>query len=78
MKVRVEILRWEGDTEPRVLGTILHETHSLEAVASAAQGVIESGELPGRADGYRIVTERGSEFYGWADSAGDLFEPSHS
>lgn len=77
MKVTVEILRWEDGKKPKVLGAIRHESHSLEAVAAAAQGVIDSGELPGKVDGYRIVTERGSEFFGWADRAADLFVPPH-
>ena len=76
MKVRIEILRWDHGAEPKVLGAIHHESHSLEAVASAAQGVIDSGELPGKVDGFRIVTENGSEFFGWADPAADLFEPA--
>jgi hypothetical protein len=78
MKVTIEILRWGDGQAPKVLGSIQHESHSLEAVASAAQGVIDSGELPGKVDGYRIVTENGTEFFGWADPAADLFEPSHS
>jgi hypothetical protein len=78
MKVRVELLRWDHGPEPQVLGAIQHESHSLEAVASAAQGVIDSGELPGKVDGYRIVTEGGAEFFGWADPAADLLEPSYS
>ena len=76
MRVRVEILRYQKGEELKVLGAIQHESHSLEAVASAAQGVIDSGELPERADGYRIITESGTEFYGWADPVPDLFEPS--
>ena len=74
MKVRIEILRWNHRGEPIVLGAIQHESHSLDAVASAAQGVIDSGELPGKVDGFRIVTENGSEFFGWRDLAADLFE----
>ena len=74
MKVRIEILRWNDRGEPKVLGAIQHESHSLEAVASAAQGVIESGKLPCKVDGFRIVTENGSEFFGWTDPAADLFE----
>ena len=75
MKVRIEILRWNARGEPQVLGAIQHESHSLEVIVTAAQGVIDSGELPGKVDGFRIVTENGSEFFGWADSAADLFEP---
>jgi hypothetical protein len=76
MKVRIEILRWNNRGEPKVLGAIEHEGNSLDAVASAAQGVIDSGELPGKVDGFRIVTENGSEFFGWTDTAADLFEPA--
>ena len=76
MKVRVEILRFEDGTAPKVVGAIQHESHSLQAVASAAQRVIDSRQLPGKVDGYRIVTESGAEFFGWADVDADLFEHS--
>ena len=65
MKVRVDILRWENSGEqPKVLHSLAHETHSIEAVDAAAQGVVASD---GPANGYRIVTESGIELYGWAD-----------
>ena len=44
---------------------VTHNAHALERVAAAAQSVIDSGQLPERVDGYRIVTESGTEFYGW-------------
>jgi hypothetical protein len=66
MKVTIEILRFEHG-EQRVIGTITHETHAIEPVAAAAQGVIDSGELPEPVDGYRIVTETGAEYYGWPE-----------
>jgi hypothetical protein len=67
MKVTVEILRIGGGEQPKVLHSLTHEAHSLEAVAAAAQGVIDSGELPGQVDGYRLTTESGLEMYGWPD-----------
>ena len=67
MKVTVEILRWDGGEQPRVLHALTHETHSLEAVAAAAQGVIDSGEWPDQVDGYRLTTESGLEVFGWPD-----------
>jgi hypothetical protein len=67
MKVRVDILRWENSgEEPKVLHSLAHETHSIQAVDAAAQGVIASAELS-EANGYRIVTESGTELYGFAD-----------
>jgi hypothetical protein len=30
-------------------------------------GVVDSGELPGSVDGYRIVTDSGAEYYGWSE-----------
>jgi hypothetical protein len=69
MKVTVEILRWEGGGHPKVLHTLTHESHSVELVAAAAQGVIDSGELPERVDGYRLTTENGLELYGWPDQS---------
>ncbi len=67
MKVTVEILRWDEGEEPKVLHSLSHDCHSLETVAAAAQGVVNSGELPGRVDGYRLITESGVELYGWPD-----------
>ena len=64
MKVTIEILRFEHGAQ-KVIGTITHETHAIEPVAAAAQGVIDSGDLLGSVDGYRIVTETGAEYYGW-------------
>jgi hypothetical protein len=66
MRVRVEILRWEGDGPPKVVHAIAHESHSLQAVKASVERVIESAELPEAPDGYRIVTEGGTELYGWA------------
>jgi hypothetical protein len=67
MKVTVEILRWEGGEQPTVLHKFSHDSHSLETVVAAAQGVIDSSELPERVDGYRLITDTGVEFYGWPD-----------
>ena len=61
MKLRIEMLRFEQ----KVIGSITHEAHAIAPVAAAAQGVLDSAELPGSVDGYRIVTETGAEFYGW-------------
>jgi hypothetical protein len=63
MKVRVELLRWEGREQPRVLHSMTHESHSLDVVTAAAQGVVDEPEIG--ADAYRIVTETGVELYGW-------------
>jgi hypothetical protein len=64
MKVTIELLRFEHG-EQRVVGAITHETHAIESVAAAAQGVIDCDELSKPVDGYRIVTEGGAEYYGW-------------
>jgi hypothetical protein len=34
---------------------------------AAAQGVVDSLELPEQPNGYRITTEAGIELYGWRD-----------
>ena len=64
MKVRIEILRFEQG-EQKVIGAITHDARAIGAVAAAAQGIVDSGQLPERVDGYRIITESGQEFYGW-------------
>jgi hypothetical protein len=67
MKIRVEILRWENSEEPRVLYSLSHEGHSMGAIKRALESVMESVPLPDPPHGYRIVTESGTELYGWAD-----------
>jgi hypothetical protein len=67
MKVRVEILRWEDEgADPRVIHALSHESHSLDAVKATIEGVIESVDLAETAHGYRIITESGTELYGWS------------
>ena len=70
MKVSVELLQWQDGGEPRVLHRMSHESHSLETVAAALQNVLNSPEIPLRPDGYRIITEGGTELYGWPDVSG--------
>jgi hypothetical protein len=71
MKVSVELLRWQDGDQPKVLHRISHESHSLETVAAALQSVLNSPETPLRPDGYRIITEGGTELYGWPDARRD-------
>jgi hypothetical protein len=66
MKVTIELLRWENSEHPTVLSAISHDSHSIETVAAAAQNVIDSPDFD-HVDGYRLVTEGGTEFYGWPD-----------
>jgi hypothetical protein len=60
------MLRWENDQGPKVIHTLSHDCHSLETVVAAAQGVLDSLDLPEQPNGYRITTEAGTELYGWA------------
>jgi hypothetical protein len=69
MKVSVELLRWREGGEPQVLHRIVHESHSLQTVAAALRNAVNSPEISREADGYRIVTEAGTELYGWPDTA---------
>jgi hypothetical protein len=73
MRISVELLRWQDGEHPRVLHRFSHESHSLETVAAALQSVMNSNdlnypEIPLRPDGYRIITEGGTELYGWPDA----------
>jgi hypothetical protein len=54
----------EAEAKNKIMGGISHDTHAIESDAAAAQGVIDSGELPEQAAGYRIVTETEAEFSG--------------
>ena len=67
MKVRVEILRWDGGEQPTVVHTLSHESHSLPAVKATVESVIDSVPLAEPPHGYRIITEGGTELYGWTD-----------
>lgn len=71
MKVSVELLRWQGGDQPTVLHRISHESHSLETVAATLRNLVNSPEIPLRPDGYRIITEDGTELYGWPDAVDD-------
>jgi hypothetical protein len=53
MRVRVEILRWEGE-QPTLLHVLSHDCHSLETVRAAVQAVIDATDVT--ANGYRIKT----------------------
>jgi hypothetical protein len=64
MKVTVEILRWNGEPQPRLLHVLNHESHSLETVRAAVQAVIDDPDVP--ANGYRITTDHGDELFGSA------------
>jgi len=68
MKIRVELLRWDNsEEEPRILYSLSHESHSVGAIRRSVESVIESVPLPVPPHGYRIVTESGTELYGWTD-----------
>jgi hypothetical protein len=60
VKIKIELLRSE-----KVVSAIEHESHNLQAVAAAVQGVVNSSEL--QIDSYRISTDRGDEIIGWPD-----------
>jgi len=68
MKVRVEILRWDGGEQPTVVHTLSHESHSLPAVKATVESVLDAVPLPDPPHGYRIITEGGTELYGWPNS----------
>ena len=70
----VEILHWENDQEPKVMQTLSHDCHSLETVVAAAQGVVDSLELPEQPNGYRITTDAGAELYGWRDGMAEAVD----
>jgi hypothetical protein len=62
VKIRIELLRHENGEE-KVLHAIEHESHNLQAVAAAVQGVVDSPEL--EVDSYRITSDNGDEIFGW-------------
>src|SRR5262245_38765841 len=67
MKVRAEVLPWNGGDQPKVIHALSHESHVLSPVQAAIENTIKSVPLPETPDGYRIVTEGGTELYGWTD-----------
>jgi hypothetical protein len=64
VKIKIELLRSENGSQ-KVVGAIEHESHNLQAVTAAVQGVVNSSEL--EIDSYRISTDRGDEIVGWPD-----------
>jgi hypothetical protein len=64
VKIKIKLLRRENGSQ-KVVGAIEHESHNLQAVAAAVQGVVHSSEL--EIDSYRISTDRGDEIVGWPD-----------
>jgi hypothetical protein len=64
VRVRVEILRWDGGEQPTLLHVLRHDCHSLEAVKAAVQAVIDAPDV--NANGYHIITDEGDEFFGSA------------
>jgi hypothetical protein len=61
------MLLWQDNNEPKVLHALSHDCHSIETVVAAAQGVLDSLTTPEQPNGYRIITEGGTELYGWRD-----------
>jgi hypothetical protein len=69
MRVHVELFRWHEGEEPKVIHRMSHDSHSLDVVAAALQSLVNSAEIPISPDGYRIITEDGTELYGWRAAA---------
>jgi hypothetical protein len=61
VKIKIQLMRHENG-EQKVLHAIEHDSHNLQAVAAAVQGVVDSPEL--EADSYRITTDNGDEIIG--------------
>lgn len=68
VKIKIELMRHENG-EQKVLHAIEHESHNLQAVTAAVQGVVDSSEL--EVDSYRITTDNGDEIVGWSAPAPD-------
>jgi hypothetical protein len=66
VKIKIELLRHENGSL-KVLHAIEHESHNLQAVAAAVQGVVNSPDL--EIDSYRILTDQGDEIVGWPQRA---------
>jgi hypothetical protein len=66
VKIKIELLRHENGCQ-KVLHAIEHESHNLQAVAAAVQGVVNSPEL--EVDSYRISTDHGDEIVGYCERA---------
>jgi hypothetical protein len=62
MRVKVEILRWDGGEQPTLLHVLNHECHSLESVRATIQAVTDDPDVT--ANGYHIVTDQGDELFG--------------
>ena len=65
--VVIEILRVENNKPPQILHRLSHSAHSLEAVFTSVEAVINSYRLPAGPNAFRIVTDSGTEIYRWPD-----------
>ena len=65
MRYIIEILKLNGTGKPQVLHTFAHAASSLHLVRESVHSVMRSRQWPSEANGFRIVSKDGTEFYGW-------------
>ena len=61
----IEILKLNRAGAPQVLYTFMHTASSLHLVRESVHSVMRSRHWPSEANGFRIVSKDGTEFYGW-------------
>jgi hypothetical protein len=62
MRVKVEILHWDGGEQPKLLHVLSHDCSSLETVRATIQAVIDVPNVT--ANAYHIITKNSDELFG--------------
>jgi hypothetical protein len=67
VKFIVEILKLNGAEPPQVLHSFSHTASSIHMIRETMKAVLKSPQWPPGANGFRIISEAGSEFYCWPE-----------
>ena len=70
LKFVVEILKLKRDQPPEVLHRFAHSATSIHMIRETMKAVLKSPQWPSEAQGFRIMTDDGSELYRWPEPVG--------
>jgi hypothetical protein len=67
VKFIVEILKLNGAEPPRALHSFAQASSSVQMVRETMKVVLKSAEWPPEANGFRIMSDKGTELYRWPE-----------
>jgi hypothetical protein len=70
LKFVVEILKLKRDQPPEVLHRFAHSATSIHMIRETMKAVLKSPQWPSEAQGFRIMSDDGSELYRWPEPIG--------